>query len=62
MRGTRGWSRDVAIKILPEALAVPTPSGIARFEREAKMLAALNHQNIAAHPRLRGGQAAFVRW
>ena len=39
--------RDVAIKILPELLAVD-PERIARFEREAKTLAALNHPHIAA--------------
>src|SRR5215470_16673423 len=38
--------RDVAIKILPEAVAAD-PERIARFEREAKTLAALNHPNIA---------------
>jgi Tol biopolymer transport system component len=38
--------RDVAIKILPEPLAAD-PERIARFEREAKTLAALNHPNIA---------------
>src|SRR5262249_8861156 len=38
--------RDVAIKILPAALAAD-PDRIARFEREAKTLAALNHPNIA---------------
>ncbi len=39
--------RDVAIKVLPETLA-SDPERLARFEREAKMLAALNHPNIAA--------------
>src|SRR5438552_245588 len=39
--------RDVADKILPEALAADQDR-IARFEREAKVLAALNHPNIAA--------------
>jgi eukaryotic-like serine/threonine-protein kinase len=38
--------RDVAIKILPEALA-RDPERLARFEREAKVLASLNHPNIA---------------
>jgi serine/threonine protein kinase/Tol biopolymer transport system component len=37
--------RQVAIKILPSVLA--TPDGIARFEREAELLASLNHPNIA---------------
>src|SRR5258706_968471 len=38
--------RDVAIKVLPAALA-QDPEWLARFEREAKVLAALNHPNIA---------------
>src|SRR6516165_4452339 len=38
--------RDVAIKVLPTALA-DDPERLARFEREAKVLAALNHPNIA---------------
>ncbi len=39
--------REVAIKILPEGFA-SNPERIARFEREAKVLATLNHPNIAA--------------
>src|SRR6266478_3404520 len=38
--------RNVAIKVLPAALA-HHPDRLARFEREAKVLAALNHPNIA---------------
>jgi predicted Ser/Thr protein kinase len=39
-------NREVAIKILPEAFA-SDPDRRARFEREAQVLAALNHPNIA---------------
>jgi len=38
--------RDVAIKLLPEAFAAD-PERLARFEREAKVLASLNHTGIA---------------
>jgi eukaryotic-like serine/threonine-protein kinase len=38
--------RDVAIKVIPPALA-QDPERLARFEREAKVLATLNHPNIA---------------
>jgi len=39
--------RDVAIKILPPAFT-SDPDRLARFEREARMLAALNHPNIGS--------------
>ncbi|HSG65588.1 MAG TPA: protein kinase, partial [Gammaproteobacteria bacterium] len=39
--------REVAIKTLPSALA-QDPDRLARFEREAKLLAALNHAHIGA--------------
>src|SRR5882672_4307218 len=39
--------REVAIKILPEAFAAD-PERLSRFEREAKLLASLNHPNVAA--------------
>ena len=39
--------RDVAIKLLPAALAAD-PDRLARLEREARLLATLNHPNIAA--------------
>ena len=38
--------REIAIKVLPGALA-RDPERLARFEREAKVLASLNHPNIA---------------
>jgi len=39
--------RDVAVKVLPE-MFVADPERLARFEREAQLLAALNHPNIGA--------------
>src|SRR5688572_16435269 len=40
-------NRDVAIKVLPEAFAADADR-LARFAREAQVLASLNHPNIAA--------------
>jgi serine/threonine protein kinase len=45
-RDTR-LGRDVAIKVLPEGVATNTER-LARFQREAQLLASLNHTNIAA--------------
>ena len=39
--------RDVALKILPATFA-QDPDRVARFRREAQLLASLNHPNIAA--------------
>src|SRR3979409_545849 len=39
--------RDVAIKVLPQSVAAD-PDTLARFEREAKAVAALSHPNILA--------------
>src|SRR6185503_7655646 len=45
-RDTR-LNREVAIKVLPEAFA-RDPARLARFEREARLLAAINHPSIGA--------------
>ena len=56
-------NRDVAIKVLPGIFATD-PERLARFEREAQLLASLNHPHIAqihgveAHPSTSSGQAA----
>lgn len=49
----RAWDstlrRDVAVKVLPADLA-DDPDLLARLKREARLLAALNHPNIAQLP------------
>jgi len=52
--------RDVAVKVLPERLA-EDPDALARFEREAKAVAALSHPNILAlHDVGREGRVAYA--
>ena len=53
--------RDVAIKVLPEAMRASSERGV-RFEREARLLASLNHANIATIHGLEdiGGSSAIV--
>ena len=48
----------MALKVLPQAFT-DDPDRLARFEREAKVLASLNHPNIGAH--LRAGRAGQKR-
>jgi Tol biopolymer transport system component len=51
--------RDVAVKILPEDFA-SNPERLARFRREARLLATLNHPNVAAIHEL--GESAGVHY
>ena len=41
------WARSIAIKVLPAAMASDADR-LARFQREAELLAALNHPNVGA--------------
>src|SRR5688500_1812639 len=54
-------NREVALKVLPELFAADADR-LARFNREAQLLAALNHSNIAHVHELEnvGGTAALV--
>ena len=56
--------RTIAIKVLPDALA-SDPDRLARFEREAKVLASLSHPHIApctASRKLRGAISSSWSW
>ena len=53
--------RDVAIKVLPASVAADAER-LARFQREAEVLASLNHPNIAAIYGLGADRAAPPRW
>jgi serine/threonine protein kinase len=53
-RDTR-LKREVAVKVLPDAFA-GDPDRLARFQREAELLATLNHPNIA------GVRHRGIRW
>ena len=53
--------RDVALKILPAAFAAD-PDRLARFKREAQMLASLNHPHIAAIYGLEERAGITSRW
>ena len=52
-------SREVAIKVLPEQFT-KDPQRLARFEREAKLLASLNHPNTRTQVIVRAGNR--VEW
>ncbi len=52
--------REVAVKVLPEALALD-PNRLSRFEQEARAASALNHPNIVTiHEIGREGEIAFI--
>jgi serine/threonine protein kinase len=55
-RDTR-LNRDVALKVLPEAFILDRDR-LARFKREAQLVASLNHPNIAARPTSRESSTA----
>jgi serine/threonine protein kinase len=58
------FGREVALKVLPDAFALDADR-LARFQREAQVLASLNHQNIGSihgleeTPSTGSGQAAI---
>jgi len=57
----RRLERDVAIKVLPKAFAAD-PERLSRFEREARVLATLNHPHIAAIYGFEEFPATSARW
>ena len=54
-------NRDVALKVLPESFATD-PDRLARFQREAQVLASLNHPNIAHIYGLEDSGRRHARW
>jgi serine/threonine-protein kinase len=53
--------RDVAIKVLPQSFAQDAER-MARFTREAQVLASLNHSNIAAIYGVEEGPTSWSLW
>jgi serine/threonine protein kinase len=53
--------RQVALKLLPPEVATD-PERLARFEREARILATLNHPNVAALYQLEGNGSWSWSW
>jgi serine/threonine protein kinase len=57
-------NRDDALKVLPDAFA-SDPERVARFRREAQVLASLNHPHIAhvhGFEQAEGSQALMMEW
>src|ERR1700686_2662819 len=52
-------NRDIAIKVLPDLVA-SDPDRLARFHREAQVLASLNHPNIAHIHRVEDSSSTYA--